>query len=183
MTTGQTMLAVGALALLTTIMLNFYSIFNSQWETVDVAEMGIDATTIATSFMEFAHGLSFDENVPVSDVSELTHPDNLGPDPGPSIDGVDDPEIVEWNQQNGNIHVFNDFDDLNGYKILTDAGQGGVFEVEFEVSYVDPDDVTTKVGYRTFTKRLDVIVRRVSPPPPTSGGVETVSMWTVMGYY
>jgi hypothetical protein len=56
MTTGQTLLSMGALVLLTTIMLNFYRIFGANWDTIDSSQLGIDATTIATSYFEIAHG-------------------------------------------------------------------------------------------------------------------------------
>jgi hypothetical protein len=66
MTTGQTLLAMGALVLLTMIMLNFYRIFGSSWDTLDTSQLGIDATTIGTSFIELAHGLAFDERTDTS---------------------------------------------------------------------------------------------------------------------
>jgi hypothetical protein len=181
MTTGQTMLAVGALVLLTTIMLNFYRVFSHQWVTIEETQIGIDATTVATSLFEFAHGLAFDQSSPVSSVNELTDPVNFGPDPDPL--GETDVEIIEWNNPTGNIYVFDDFDDLHGYEIEIDAGYGHVYRAEFEVYYIEPSDVTQKSISKTYTKRMDLSIWRETPPPPTGADIDTVRMWTVMGYF
>jgi hypothetical protein len=56
--------------------------------------------------------------------------------------------------------------------------------VGFDVYYVNPTDVTTKVNNRTFTKRMDMKIWREQPPPPPGyAGIDTVYMWTVMGYF
>ncbi len=170
MTTGQTMLAVGALVLLTTIMLNFYRIFSHSWDTVDGTQMGIDATTIATSFMEIAHGLSFDEisdTTYIQDLNQLTPPGDLG------RDGAHD----------DSLHKFNDFDDFHDFETTVDAGENGIYGARFEVNYVEPTDVMTSVNYRTYTKRLDMWIWREHPPPPTGMDQDSLHMFTVMGYF
>jgi hypothetical protein len=172
MTTGQTLLALGALVLLTMIMLNFYRIFGSSWDTLDTSQLGIDATTIGTSFIELAHGLAFDEITDTSflqadQANLLTASANLGPD-----GSTDD-----------SLHTFNDFDDFHGHISTVNIGENRVFMVGFDVYYVNPTDVTTRVNNRTFTKRLDMKIWREQPPPPPGTGIDTVYMWTLMGYF
>jgi hypothetical protein len=170
MTTGQTMLAVGALVLLTTIMMNFYRIFGHSWDTVDATQMGIDATTIATSFMEVAHGLSFDEisdTTYITNLSQLTAPGSLG------REGAHD----------DSLHKFNDFDDFHGFETEVDAGENGTYGARFEVHYVEPTNVMAPVNYRTYTKRLDMWIWRQDPPPPPGFEEDSLSMFTVMGYF
>jgi len=179
MNTGQTILAMGALVLLTTIMLNFYRTFHSSWDTIDSTQLGIDATSIATSLMEHAHGLAFD-HVTVDTVvlpgneNLLTSPGDLGVDPG------DDP--VE-----DRIEHFNDFDDFNFYDadnpFVIDAAQNGIYHAKFDVYYIDPEVSLTEPTSESFTKRMDMWVWRVQPPPPAAAGIDTVHMWTVMGYH
>jgi hypothetical protein len=172
MTTGQTLLAMGALVLLTMIMLNFYRIFGSSWDTLDSSQLGIDATTIGTSFMELVHGLAFDERTDTSflqtgEENLLTSTANLGPE----------------GSHDDSLHKFNDFDDFHGHTATVNIGDNRVYMVEFDVYYVNPTDVTTMVNNRTFTKRMDMKIWREQPPPPPNAGIDTVSMWTVMGYF
>jgi hypothetical protein len=179
MTTGQTLLAMGALVLLTTVMLNFYRIFHSSWDTIDSTQIGIDATSIATSLMEYAHGLAFDHvtaDTAVTPGNEhlLTAPGSLNVESG--TDPVED-----------RLEHFNDFDDFNFYNennlLIIDAGQNGIYHARFDVYYVRPENVTEKVNERTFAKRMDMWIWRVEPPPPVAAGVDIVHMWTVMGYH
>lgn len=170
MTTGQTMLAVGALVLLTTIMMNFYRSYSLNWETIDGTQMGIDATTIATSFMEVAHGLSFDE---ASDTMYITDPGQLTTAGSLGREGAHD----------DSLHKFNDFDDFHLYETTVDAGDNGIYGARFEVHYVEPTNVMTPVNYRTYTKRLDMWIWREDPPPPPGSELDTLSMFTVMGYF
>jgi hypothetical protein len=171
MTTGQTMLALGALVILTSIMLNFYRIFGSSWDTMDSSQIGIDATTIATSYMEVAHGLAFDEsvldsNVIVTSPSDLRYASEFGP---PS--GVTD------------ISQFTAFEHFHGFEDTTTVQGLGTYVTNFDVYYVFPDDVQTRAGGRTYTKRMDMNIWRIAPPMPATEGIDTVRMWIVMGYY
>ena len=163
---------MGALVLLTTIMLNFYKIFSGNWETLDGTQIGIDATSLATSYFEIAHGLAFDIETydtlkNITSPSQLTKPDELGPDEG-----------------NFDISTFNDFDDFHGYSDTTHLPGLGTYVAEFEVYYVNPLDVTEKISNsRRFTKRMNLKIWRDHPPPPSGGGIDTLRMFTVMGYF
>ena len=85
MNTGQMLLTIGALLLLSAVMLRVNS-NNFSTETVrDEAKFGVIATSIATSIIEQAKGLAFDANTDtnsVNSISELTTVFNLGPDAG-----------------------------------------------------------------------------------------------------
>jgi len=172
MTTGQTILAMGALVLMTTIMLNFYRVFSGNWDTLDSSQMGIDATTIATSYMEIAHGLSFDRKVLYEDVvvqdpaTDLTFPTDFGP-----------PDSVQY------VSDFTVFDYFDGVSDTTTIPGLGTYVAEFDVYYVQPNDVHQISNNQTFLKRMDIEIWRIEPPPPPGSGVDRVSMWTVMGYF
>lgn len=171
MSTGQTILTVGALAILVTIMLNFYRIFGSSWEILDGTQLGIDATTIATSYMEVAHGLVFDKAIldddPLDNLPwDFTNPPELGA-----------PDTIN------HISEFFVFDHFHGYRDTSIVHGVGTYVTEFEVYYVFPQDVEFKSMNETFAKRLDMKIWRIDPPPPPRSGVDTLQMWTVMGYY
>lgn len=167
------MLGIGALAILMTVLLNFYTVLSRAGIPLEDAQYAISATTLATTFLETAHGLAFDEvtyGQHVTHPSMLTHWQHLGPDAQP--DSL---------PQETHHHYFNDFDDFNGYVVDTDLGDLGVYRAAFEVYYVDPNDVTQKVFNRTFTKRMDVAIWRTDLPVGAS--IDTVRMFTVMGYF
>jgi hypothetical protein len=172
MNTGQTILALGALILLATIMLNFYGIFNSSWDSIDGTQLGIDATTIATSYMEIVHGLAFDEavldaNVIVQSEWDFKLPGTFGP-----------PDTVT------SVNEFTVFDHFHGVRDTTTVPGLGTYATEFEVHYVLPGNVQEfSLANQTYLKRMDMKIWRINPPPPVTAGIDTVRMWTVMGYF
>jgi hypothetical protein len=134
MTTGQTMLTIAAFALLSTVLVNFYRLLGASGDDIASGQDGILATTIATSHMEIANGLAFDEitdtsNIAYQNPSALTSHDNLGPDAA----------------NEDSIHKFDDFDDFNNFEAeKTARGTNHRYTTKFVVNYVDP----TKHGDR-----------------------------------
>ena len=169
MNTGQTLLSLGAFMLLSTILLNFYSVLASSGDIIANGQDGILATTIATSHMEVAQGLAFDEVTDTSDaaitnVSLLTSAGSLGPD-GSAEDS---------------ISAFNDFDDFNNFSIEEEAsGTNRRYRTSFKVYYVDPANVDNTTTTRTFVKRMDLRTWRTFPP----GAVDTLQLSVVLGYF
>ncbi|MBI4536296.1 MAG: hypothetical protein HY708_08455 [Ignavibacteriae bacterium] len=173
MTTGQTLLAVGAMMFLSTILLNFYRLLGSTGEDIAGGQDGILATTIATSYLEIAQGLAFDRvtdtsEIAISNPSALTSPAYLGPD-GSSEDS---------------LHKFNDFDDLDGFAIEKEAGgTGRKFTTQFSVCYVTPDNVEKVSTSHTFVKRMDLKTWRSYPPLTDPTRRDTLRISFVMGYF
>jgi hypothetical protein len=170
MSTGQTMLTIAAFVLLTTILQGLYNSLGNVGTDISSGQDGILSTTIATSYTEFANGLSFDQITDTSDVAlstpaVLTYP--CGPEAGED-----------------SLAVFNDFDDFNGYvhdKVA--GGSGRKFRTTFSVCYVDSNDVGTSVGYRTYLKRLDMRTWRIAPPATGDELIDTLTTSIVMGYF
>jgi hypothetical protein len=170
MSTGQTFLTIGAFILLTSILQGVYSSIGSIGTDISGGQDGILATTIATSYIEYANGLAFDDITDTSDVA-LTTPAALtyppGPEPGET--GFD---------------TFNDFDDLNGFvDEKTAGGSSRKYKTLFTVSYVDSSDVSHVVAYRTYLKRLDMRTWRTFPVPTSDEIVDTLKTSIVMGYF
>jgi hypothetical protein len=170
MTTGQTMLTIFAFVLLTTTLNSFYRLLGVSGDDISSGQDGILATTIATSYMEIAQGLSFDEKSDSSDealydITFLTLPANLGPD----------------NADEDSIHNFNDFDDFDGLVLEKEAGATGrVYATSFDVSYVDPNDASASTNVRTYVKRMDFQTWRIFPPTPKA---DTLRLSLAMGYF
>ena len=170
MSTGQTLLTIGAFVLLTTILQGTYNSLMNVGADISSGQDGILQTTIAASYSEIAYSLAFDQLTANSDtalisLSGLTYP------PGP--------EAGEDSLQN-----FNDFDDFNGFVDTKVAGGSGRrYKTRFTVSYVDSNNIGTTVTYRTNVKRLDMKTWRTFPPPMVEEILDTLTTSIVMGYF
>ena len=170
MSSGQTMLTIFAFVLLTSTLNNFYRLLGISGDDISSGQDGILATTIATSYMEVAQGLAFDEktdtsNAAIGNINVLTAPANLGPD-------IADEDSVQ---------DFNDFDDFDGFVFQKQAnGTGRTYATQFSVDYVDADDISAISGTRTYLKRMDMKTWRTIPPGPKA---DTLRLSLVLGYF
>lgn len=173
MNTGQTIVTIAAFVLLMTIMMNFYGLVASTGDDISNGQDGILETTIATSYMELAQGLSYDQvsdssDIAIHNVNALTLPSMLGPD-----------QAAE-----DSIQHFNDFDDFNG--LTAEKQPGGTnrrYRTTFEVHYVDPTDVETIVSTKSFVKRMDLKTWRTFPAAGQDERLDTLRTSLVMGYF
>jgi hypothetical protein len=137
------MLSIGAMVLLSTVMLRINT-NNLQTDTVRAeAQYGVLATSIITSIMEKAKSLAFDattDSNSVDKVADLTPPGSLGPGVGETYD------------------TFNDFDDFNGYTKVDSTMPSAVFNVSCEVYYIHPSNLKSKYGNPTWHKKITVTV-------------------------
>jgi hypothetical protein len=172
MSTGQTMLTLGAFTFLMAIMLNFYTVLGETGDIIQGGQDGILATTIATSYKEIARGLAFDEisdtcNTAIHNAAVLTPSYALGPEAG-------DDSLVN----------FNDIDDFNGFETeKSPAGSVFRYRTRFTVYYVNPDNINQKSVNQTFTKRLDMRTWRVFPAVLDPTLIDTMRTSLVMGYF
>ena len=173
MSTGQTILTIASFMFLTTILTNFYTLVASTGDDIASGQDGILATTLSTSYLELAQGLSFDEitdssSAAIANASVLTLPSALGPD-----------TMVE-----DSIQSFNDFDDFNGLSVERQPeGTTKRFTTRFAVHYVDPNNVATVSVARTFLKRLDLVTWRSFPPSSPGERLDTLHTSLVLGYF
>jgi len=172
MSTGQTMLSIGAFMFLTTILLNFYRVAAETGDTIASGQDGILATTIAASYSEIAQGLAFDEitdstNAALASPTVLTPASSLGPEAGED-----------------SLKDFNDFDDFNGkYFDKRATGTNRIYRTWFTVSYVNPDNISQVSSARTFVKRMDLRTWRISPAAASASEIDTVRTFLVLGYF
>lgn len=172
MTTGQTILSIGAFMFLTTILLNFYRVAAETGDSIASGQDGILGTTIAASYAEIAQGLAFDEvtdttNAALANPSALTSPTALGAEAGED-----------------SVMHFNDFDDFHGRAFEKQAtGTNRRYRTRFTVSYVNPDNINQKSSVQTFVKRMDLTTWRISPPPASPTEIDTVRTFLVLGYF
>jgi hypothetical protein len=144
MSTGQQILVLGALILLSSFILGVNTTESSQIKSTITNQAIITATSISQSLMEQIQSESFDQktvsnSVPTPD--SLTPPSSLGPDAGET-----------------NMIAYNDVDDYNNYNETDTLGILGTFNLNVKVSYctkMNPD-ITSSVS--TFSKRVDISI-------------------------
>ncbi len=171
MNTGQTMLAVGAMILLSILILRVNNTFLTTSSTFMDSKFEIMATSIATSEIEEISKLAFDKStildstiVPATSLADLTTPGNLGPDTG------EDPNDAK---------TFNDIDDYNGYTVNINADStmpSANFKVRCVVSYVNPSTPNVVSSTATWNKKITVYVSSVSMP-------DTIRLSTIYSYW
>jgi hypothetical protein len=171
MSTGHTIITIAAFILLSTLIVNFYDLSGNAGDSISSGQDGIFLTSITTSFIEMAQGMAFDSitdtmNIGLTNAWSLTSPNDLGPEAGED-----------------SLHLFNDFDDFDGFSLEREAGTSGRrYRTSFRVSYVDPDDLEHISSSRTFVKRLDMRTWRTYPPAGDAM-VDTLRAGFVMGYF
>src|SRR4030067_2676057 len=143
MNSGQMMLALGAMILLSTTVLRVNSNFLMSDTVLDETKYNFLATSIATSIIQEAKSKAFDEatdSTSINVIGFLTNFDKLGPD-------------------NGEVRTnFNDFDDFDGYSGADSSMPSAVFYYSCTVNYVDGNNPDVTVNNKTWNKILTITV-------------------------
>ncbi len=140
MNTGQMMLSIGALILLSAMILRVNSTFLSTDTNVQAAKFGVLATSLATSYIEEASRKQFDENTSIAISDSTLLSSTLGLDGSETISDCDD---------------FDDFNNLD--TTITDL-PSATFNVHCKVSYINPQNPEVDVNYCTWNKKLTVTI-------------------------
>ena len=166
MNTGQSLLSIGALLLLSITVLRVNNKILSTDTVLQDSKFGILATSLATSIIEKATKKAFDANTsedPVTSVSALTdYP--LGPG--------------SWEDPPDSC---NDFDDFNGYKDTIRNLPSAEFYIECDVYYVNPNNLDGYSSSRTWHKKLDVTV--TSPNMGNNNQRDSIKLSTIYSYW
>jgi MSHA pilin protein MshD len=158
MNTGQTMLSIGALILLSAMILRVNSTFLSTDTTVQAAKYGVLATSIATSYIEEASRKQFDQNTSVAISDSTLLSTTLG------LDGSE------------TYSSCNDFDDFNNMDTLITNLPSATFNVHCKVSYINPQNPDVDVNYPTWNKKLTVTITSEFSP-------DTIRISSIFSYF
>jgi hypothetical protein len=160
MNTGQTMMTMGAMMLLSAIVLRVNTSNLNNESIRDQAQYGVLATSIATSIIEEAQSKSFDHNTDTNSVSLLTQlSSTLGPEGG---------ETEE---------TFNDFDDYDGFTKRDSTMPSAIFDIACEVVYVNANDIEGSTTDRTWHKKIKVTITSPFTPADTFRTASIFSYW------
>ena len=140
MQSGDTVLIIGGLVLLTLFAMSINSSITQDKSVLYQSEQILDALVVAQKFIEQAEALRFDENKSATIPTSFVYSSKLGPDSGekyPFFDDVDD------------FNGFNQSDTLSGIIPYT---------INISIKYVNlsqPDIPTSK---RTYFKKMVVTI-------------------------
>ncbi|NWF90149.1 MAG: hypothetical protein HXY50_11905 [Ignavibacteriaceae bacterium] len=171
MSTGHTMLSVGAMLLLSITILGINGKFLNTSTVLYNTKFGVLAVSLGTSIIEEANGKAFDlagSEDAIVDLSQLTGPSSLGPASGEYYPN------------------FNDFDDYNWLhkvdSIKINSQTFAVFTIDCRVNYVSESNPSNISSLRTWHKRLDVSV--TSPSMKNADNKQdTVKLSSVYSYW
>ena len=168
MNTGQTMLTMGAMMLLSFLVLRFNSIHLTSAQASYNSKFGIVATSLANSLIEEAKDKAFDE-VALDSTITITSANNFS-----TTLGKDGGEIYP---------AFDDFDDYNNLFYLDtlslknpQTGAPTSFEIRSTVEYVSDLSPDVKSGSKTYHKKMTVSVF-------SSAMMDTVKLTTIFSFW
>jgi hypothetical protein len=192
MNTGQMMLTAGAMILLGTTVLTVNRNNLNQGTILRQTESGIYSVSLATSFIQKAMSMNFDERTvtrPVLPTNAL--PANfLSATLGRETGGTNINGPTEWANKDTS---FDDFDDYVGFNLDTSITDVDRFHISADVYYISAvtaNPALTRTAAQTWLKRLDICVnssisRKVFEDPRVINktGTDTVKMSYIKSYY
>lgn len=143
MNTGQMMLTLGAMVLLSVLVLRMNNRFASTEDVLNQTKFGVLATSLGTSIIEEASKKAFDaatDGNPITDINLLTDPGSLGPN------------ALEYYPN------FNDFDDFNGFEEDITNLPSATFHISCSVIYINPSNPEVNAGVKTWHKKITVTI-------------------------
>ena len=158
MSTGQTMLTLAAMMLLSLVILRVNNGFLSSNTILMDTKFSVLGVSLATSIIEEATGKAFDENTDSGTVATLYDLSPLGPDYGEA-----------W-------PFFDDFDDYKGLSYTDSTMPSAQFNILCDVVYVNSSAPDSYSMTSTWHKKLTV---RVTTP----SSQDTIVMSTVFSYF
>lgn len=162
MNLGESLLAIGAMALLSVLVLGVNNKIFFTGTSLTESKIEVLANSIGTSVIEEASGKAFDEATvenSIDDISSLTSNNKLSP------------EAKETYPD------FDDFDDYNGFEFVdTKTLEPDTFYVSCKVFYVEPPDLESASG-KSWNKRIEV--RITSPFMPK----DTITLTSIYSYW
>ena len=159
MNTGQMMITLAAMMLLSLVILRVNNGFLSTNTVLMETKFGVLGVSLATSIIEEATGKAFDENTNGATVASVADLSTLGPDS----------EVYEDDE-------FDDFDDYEGLVYIDSTMPSARFRIACSVDYINTAFPDSFSGSKTWHKKLTVMVT-------TASSQDTIEMSTIFSYF
>lgn len=158
------MLTLLAMMMLTLLSVRMNSSLLQTQETMQNSKFGLAAISLATSVIENANKLAFDEISVDSSITSTTVFTSIGQ---LGVDGV---------EHANKPPDFNDFDDYNNYEYDERTLASAYYHISCSVCYVNPTTPNVAATSQTYHKKLTVSVSSVSMQ-------DTVRINTIFSYW
>lgn len=173
MNTGQMLITIGAITLLSLVILRVSSTLLFTNDVLDRSKIGLLAVSMATSIIEEVNSKAFDENTISGSVSSTN-----------GLSAVLRPEPHE---------MYPDFDDIDDYNefvlapkidtvVISDAAYI-VFYTNCAIDYVQEGDPEATSVQRTWDKRFVVKVTSPAMLNEDTGKQDTIALKTLFSYW
>lgn len=163
MNTGQTLFSIGALLILSITVLKMNNFILANDTVMQDSKLGILGISLATSLIEEASKKAFDANTVANEVTSVSGLTNYPL--GRGVGEIEDSSIT-----------FNDFDDYDNYHYRHNYLPSAKYDIYSKVYYVEPSNPEVKVSYRTWHKKMEIIVTSESMD-------DTIRMSTIYSYW
>lgn len=194
MNTGQMILTTGAMVLLGTTVLTVNRTHLQQGTILRQTELGIYAVSLATSYIQKASNMYYDEK---SVGNALTLSTTPGAGVLSSTLGIDNPHLhpvlvgMEPTEIANKDSTFDDFDDYNNFNTTISVQNVDNFSVKAFVYYISGTPPYVKQTATSWLKQMDICIntsvsRKVFEENASStsqAGVDTVKMSYIFSYY
>ena len=153
------LLTIGTLVLFGAFTLGSFALMANNTEIVSDNEYNLTALSLAQSVIDEAKSKAFDEKSLTktsSSPDSLTLPNLIGNDGGGESFAL--PDAITGNQAFSSLSKYDDVDDYNGYRRITNTPRAGGYDIRVSVKYASPTDPDSVKTIRTFCKKMDVSV-------------------------
>lgn len=145
MSTGETLITLGALTLLVISILNMNRTLNTTDSFMNETRFGLEKLALATSLIEEISQFPFDEaSWDTTDVEKVPGDFTASADLGPEADET-------------SYTLFDDVDDFHNYTKL-DTTQQNIYNISCTVNYVEADQPSAPVSTRSYYKKISIKV-------------------------
>lgn len=160
MGTGQTLLTIMAMTMLSRLVLSVNTTSAMSGESIQMAAYRITATSLGTSMIEEATGMAYDAK---SDTVGISNPSNFSTTLG---------------KEAGEVYPnFDDFDDFNNLHKVDSLKGSAIFATDCKVEYVSVvGNVITVSNIPTYSKRITVSVSSKSMS-------DTLKFYSIYSYW
>ena len=175
MNTGQSLFSIGALLMLSLLVLRVNNTILSSDVVMRDSKLGILGVSLGTSLIEEANKKAFDAVTAedgITDVNLLTSPSGLGPGSGEFY-----PNFNDFDDYNEYVKLDTIFTMINiGNTTIIDTTRYVVFKDSCSVCYVEPDNIDGKIMAKTWHKKMTVFVSSPSM-------IDTIKISKVFSYW
>lgn len=173
MNTGQMLITIGAITLLSLVILRVSSTLLITTDVLDRSKIGLLAVSMATSVIEETNSKAFDENTTLGSVSSTN---SLSP-----VLRAEPHEIYP---------NFDDIDDYNEFRVAPKIDTVSISETAFivfqtfcSVNYVQDGNPELTTIHRTWDKRLEIKVTSTDMLNEDTGRQDTILLKTLFSYW